>query len=136
MHKRTRARRLVMQALYQADVLGEEFLDDTRSHLQSVSKHSQFCDFIQQLFETAISNEKAIDETLEGVARNWHISRMAAVDRALLRMALAEMLFLKETPPKVIINEAVELAKRYSTAASGSFVNGILDHIHKDGVSL
>jgi N utilization substance protein B len=57
---------------------------------------------------------------------------MAAIDRALLRMAACEMLFSKDAPAKVVINEAVELAKRYSTAASGAFVNGLLDRIHRD----
>lgn len=132
MHKRTRARRLAMLALYQADLLGEMYVQDAREWLLGRGISDELRTFALELFEKTLANAGDIDELLESVAENWHLGRMAAVDRALLRMAVSEMLYCKDTPPKVVINEAVELAKRYSTAASGAFVNGILDRIHKD----
>jgi N utilization substance protein B len=132
MHKRTRARRLVMLALYQADLLGKEYAEDSRTWLAAQGSDEELRTFAVELFDTTSKNIEKIDALLESVAENWHLSRMAAIDRALLRMAVCEMLYSKDAPAKVVINEAVELAKRYSTAASGSFVNGLLDRIHRD----
>lgn len=132
MHKRTRARRLVMLGLYQADLLGGEYAGDAREWLESRGGNSELHSFTMELFDTTMRHMADIDEILEGVAENWHLSRMAAIDRALLRIAVCELLYYKDAPPKVVINEAVELAKRYSTAASGAFVNGLLDRIYKD----
>ncbi|MCD6405003.1 MAG: transcription antitermination factor NusB [Planctomycetes bacterium] len=134
MHKRTRARRLVMLVLYQADLLGEEHTADAREWLKARGGDSDLHSFSMELFDMTFSHIADIDPLLESVAQNWHLGRMAAIDRALLRMAACELIYYKDAPPKVVINEAVELAKRYSTAASGSFVNGILDKIHKDRV--
>ena len=66
------------------------------------------------------------------VTNNWKLDRIAAVDRAILRLGLYELLEMDEVPPKVVINESVELAKKFSTAKSGSFVNGVLDRIYQD----
>jgi len=121
-----------MLALYQADVLGKEFRQDAREWLGNTGRDSELLDFAFVLFDRTLAHLNEIDPLIEQAAQNWQLKRMAAVDRAVLRMAVAELLFHKDTPPKVVINEAVELAKRYSTAASGSFVNGILDKIHKD----
>lgn len=132
MHKRTRARRLAMLALYQADILGAEFASDAREWMLSVGRDKEMRSFAVALFDSTIEHMKEIDVLIAEAAQNWQLKRMAAIDRALLRMAVNELLHYGEVPPKVVINEALELAKRYSTAASGSFVNGILDRIHKD----
>lgn len=121
-----------MLALYQADILGGEYLDDARAWLGARNPTGEHHSFTLELFEAALAHMSEIDLLLEGVAQNWNLRRMAAIDRVLLRMGVCELLFYKDAPPKVVINETVELAKRYSTAASGSFVNGILDRIHKD----
>jgi transcription antitermination factor NusB len=70
-----------------------------------------------------------LDETIKAVAVNWQVSRMPVIDRAVLRMGVYELLHMHDVPPKVTINEAVELAKKYSTEKSGAFVNGVLDKI-------
>ena len=134
MHKRTRARRLAMLALYQADVLGEEFVDDARDWLSHMGRNPELRAFAMDLFKGTLSRIGEIDGLIAAAAQNWQLRRMAAIDRAILRMAVNELLYCAEVPPKVVINEALELAKRYSTAASGSFVNGILDRIHKDRI--
>lgn len=132
MHKRTRARRLAMFALYQADMLGSEFVNDAREWLSKIGKDAEMRSFALRLFDGTLLQLPDIDALIAKAAQNWQLKRMAAVDRAILRMAVNELLYAKEVPPKVAINEALELAKRYSTAASGAFVNGILDRIHKD----
>lgn len=132
MHKRTRARRLAMLALYQADILGKDFAGDAREWLESMGHNTELKDFALTLFDETLAHVDDIDVIIAEAAQNWQLRRMAAVDRAVLRMAVGEFLYHAEVPPKVVINEALELAKRYSTAASGAFVNGILDRIHKD----
>jgi transcription antitermination factor NusB len=121
-----------MFALYQADMLGSEFADDARAWLSGIGKDGDMRSFALRLFDGTLLHLPDIDSLVAKAAQNWQLKRMAAVDRAILRMAVYELLFAGEVPPKVVINEALELAKRYSTAASGAFVNGILDRIHKD----
>ena len=124
-----------MLALYQADVLSKDFLDDARHWIQITGRDQELLSFAVKLFDSTVANLGEIDPIVEKAAQNWQLKRMAAVDRAIMRMAVCELRFHKETPPKVVLNEAVELAKRYSTGASGSFVNGILDKIHRDEIA-
>ncbi len=86
--------------------------------------------FANQLFEGAAHDAKALDELIGKHAVNWKLERVAAIDRAILRLALHEMR-ATDTPVKVVINEAVDLAKKYSSDDAGGFVNGILDAYHK-----
>jgi len=88
--------------------------------------------FAEALVRGVRSNLQEIDGTVTKYADNWHMDRMAAVDRNVIRMAVYEMLFCKEIPPVVSINEAVDLAKYFGSKESGRFVNGILDRIRKD----
>ena len=86
-------------------------------------------EFARTLIDGCWQHRASLDETIGAVAENWDIHRMAVVDRNILRLAAYELLFVEDVPPKVSINEAIDLAKRYSTADSGAFVNGILDRI-------
>ena len=86
--------------------------------------------FANRLFESAARDAKELDVLIEGNVENWRLERLAAVDRAVLRLAISE-LRVAETPRKVVLNEAVELAKKYSSEEAGAFVNGILDSISK-----
>ncbi len=83
--------------------------------------------FAKELFDGVLANQKPIDLLLERYSHNWKLGRMSCVDRNIIRMAAYEIIFMIETPVNVIINEAVEVAKAYSTQESGKFVNGILD---------
>lgn len=90
-------------------------------------------DFCKDLLTGAVSNIKPIDEIIAKYAQNWSVSRMSAVDRSVLRMAVYEMVFSKDNAPvAAIIDEAIELAKKYSTENSGKFINGLLDQIKKE----
>lgn len=88
--------------------------------------------FATELIEGTLQHRDECDERLRAVTRNWNIKRMAAIDRNILRMALFELMHCPDIPPKVTINEAIELGKKYSTANSGAFVNGILDRVRID----
>jgi transcription antitermination protein NusB len=88
-------------------------------------------EFARRLFEGTVSEIESIDRLLRRHAEHWKLERMAAVDRNVLRLALYELLHNPETPPAVVINEALELARRFSTAESVDFVNGVLDAVRK-----
>ena len=86
--------------------------------------------FANQLFEGAAKEVKAVDEIIAKHCENWRLERLAAIDRAILRLAIHE-LNAGDTPAKVVLNEAVELAKKFSSEESSAFVNGVLDAVHK-----
>ena len=88
--------------------------------------------FARELFEGCLERRDELDEKIAGVAENWGIHRMAVVDRNILRLGTYELMALPDIPPKVSINEAIDLAKKYSTADSGAFVNGILDKLRTE----
>lgn len=89
-------------------------------------------DFAERLFRTTLDTTDEADEIIEKHAKNWEIHRIAVIDRSLLRMATTELLEFEEIPPKVSVDEAIEIAKKYSTPRSGTFVNGVIDAILLD----
>lgn len=105
-------------------------VEDAPQRPFSESELAELFDFTRSLLDAAAENRTAIDEKIRGAAQNWTLSRMAATDRNILRLAVAEIDFLK-TPTAVAINEAIELAKKFGEADSGSFVNGVLGKIVK-----
>ena len=131
--KRTRARELALQFLYQVDLLGDDKIEDLNGFLRQEERDAQTCRFARGIVEGTHEHRAVIDEKIQRVAQNWQISRMAVIDRNVLRLATYELLFREDIPPKVSINEAIELGKRYSTANSGAFINGILDKIKNQG---
>jgi N utilization substance protein B len=129
MGKRSTARRLAMQAVYQSDISGitadkalenlfdeEKLADDTKK-------------FASRLANGTIDNKAAIDAKIAGLAKNWTVDRISAINMSILRLAFFELMFEKDTPGAVAINEALELAKRYSDAESAKFINGILGNL-------
>ena len=129
MKKRTRARELALQALYQLDLRGEDFLSEAREFLRDQEPDKTAREFAMTLIQGTAENAGQIDGVIRDVAQNWDIERMAVIDRNVLRMATYELLHCTDIPPKVAINEAIELGKRYSTQNSGGFINGVLDRI-------
>ncbi len=133
MRKRTRARELALQMLYQVDARGEDAVAQLSDFLEREAPgESNMHAFVRQLFEGTLEMRPKIDEVISDAAQNWNLRRMALVDRNILRMAVYEMLFVADIPAKVSINEAIEMGKRFSTQQSGSFINGILDRIRRD----
>jgi transcription antitermination factor NusB len=127
--KRTRARELALQFLYQLDLRGADLMPEAREYVQGEERDVETTRFALRLVQGAHDHKDEIDAMIQGVAQNWNISRMAVVDRNVLRLATYELLHCQDIPPKVAINEAIELGKRYSTQNSGAFINGILDKI-------
>ncbi|MCR4819566.1 MAG: transcription antitermination factor NusB [Elusimicrobiales bacterium] len=130
MSKRRLARENCLQSLYEIDIA--HF--DAESVIESFARHDASKDesgfaFYKELFSSTINHIEQIDEIISGVSKNWDIERMPAVDRSILRMAVCEMMILASAPVAVVIDEAIEMAKKYSTDNSGRFVNGVLDNI-------
>jgi len=129
MKKRTRARELALQFLYQLDLLGDDLLSEAAGFLRSEEPDRTAREFATQLVQGVADHRSELDDEIRAVAQNWEIARMAVIDRNVLRMAAFELFHCPDVPPKVAINEAIELGKRFSTQNSGAFINGILDKI-------
>lgn len=119
-----------MQMLFQADI-GHQNLDQVRATFWKAGDavEPEIRGFAEDLFSTAMSQQEKIDELIAAHSRHWRLERMPAVDRNLLRMAVGEMLAFKSTPFPIIINEALEIGRRYSAPESINFLNGVLDSI-------
>lgn len=124
-------REFALHLLYQLDVRGESIPEVLPSLLEMLQPTGPDRGFAITLVEKVLAHRPAIDEILAGSARNWDPARFALLDRCALQLAVAELLFHPETPTGVILNEAIELAKSYSTDQSARFVNGVLDPIAK-----
>jgi len=117
--------------LYQRDI-GKHDCRYILNSFWEMNEHSpQVREFATRLFEGTVARLKEIDELIQSHAENWRLSRMAAVDRNILRLAVYELLSEDKTPSTVVINEALEVARKFSTHESAQFVNGILDSIRK-----
>jgi len=132
MRKRTKARECALQILYQIDITKNDcrFCLDDYWNVNGDTEQS-IVEFANELVKGTVENVSKIDGVISSYATNWSIDRMAVVDRNILRMATYELLFRMEIPPKVSINEAVDIAKKFGDKDSGKFVNGILDKISK-----
>jgi N utilization substance protein B len=130
MTRRSRGREVALQVLYQVEQNPVIPADEIRRFIERrLLEDRKLCEFTEGLVKGVKEHQARIDAMISQVAENWRLDRMAAIDRNILRLGAYEMLFLPEVPAKVAINEALELAKRYSTAQSSRFVNGILDRV-------
>ena len=130
MSLRTKAREFAMQMLFQWDMSQQDPSRLEAKFWKSAKAADATRAFANQLFEGAAKETPALDQIISKHCENWRFERLAAIDRAILRLAIYEM-GSSDTPPKVVLNEAVELAKKFSSQESGSFVNGVLDSVHK-----
>jgi transcription antitermination protein NusB len=119
-----------MQMLFQWDMSKQDFAKLEGKFWKSAKAADTTRTFAEKLFEGAAKDVAVLDALIVGHSDNWRFERMAAIDRAILRLSIHE-LRAGETPPKVVLNEAVDLAKKYSSEESGAFVNGILDGVRK-----
>ncbi|UCD63347.1 MAG: transcription antitermination factor NusB [Candidatus Zixiibacteriota bacterium] len=129
--RRTLARETVLQTLYACEH-GEL---EPQQAFESIAEIEQFdeydLEFAKTLLSRVVAHSGEADEHISRLAQNWVLERIAAIDRSILRMAIIELTYIPDTPVKVVINEAIELAKRFSTVESSKFVNGILDSFIK-----
>ena len=136
MGKRRKAREIALQFLYSWDIGGgdlDEALACSDNLKQEVADISLYA---LELIRGTAEKKAELDELIVRYCANWDLKRIAVVDRTILRIALYEMLYRDDVPPVVAINEAVDIAKKYSTEGSGGFINGIMDHIRSDRSSL
>lgn len=130
---RRKSRELLLQMLFQSD-MGKQGYDDVRrtfwAERGTVDKDTR--GFADDLFRIAVDRSGEIDTLIERHAEHWRMDRMAAVDRNLLRGSVAEFLGYPATPKPVIINEAIEIARKFSSPESAQFINGVLDSVAKD----
>jgi transcription antitermination protein NusB len=130
MTRRSRGREVALQVLYQVEQNPGVPPEEIRLFIQRrLLDERKLCEFTEGLIAGVKEHQVRLDAMISQVAENWRLDRMAAIDRNILRMGAYEMLFCPDVPAKVAINEALELAKRYSTAQSSRFVNGILDRV-------
>jgi len=125
-----KARELVVKILYEMEIGG---LDGAaaRQRIAGKCRRPETRSFALRLLDETLGHMEELDRIILQVAENWHPSRMAAIDRNVLRLGAAEILYVDDVPEKVAINEAIEIAKKFSTENSGRFVNGILDKVAK-----
>jgi len=133
MGKRRQSRECAIQFLYQIDIAGS---DNLQNKLDAFWKEQEVSEdikeFSNKIINMVLEHKDEIDKQIVSHATNWDITRIAIVDRNILRTAIGELMYMDDIPPIVSINEAVDIAKAYGTNESGKFVNGILDNIRKD----
>jgi len=120
---------LALQCLYQAEFSGEPRGQVMERFWRHFQKESPPPAYLKELVEGVAAHREELDAFIGRYSEHWRLERMTLVDRNLLRLAIYELLYQPRIPPKVVINEAVEMAKRYGSEASGGFVNGILDQV-------
>lgn len=138
MRKRSHSREYALQLLYQveltSDLNGEQILDFWKQldeHREGGPIDPEIKKFTEELIHIVHRNRAPIDHMIETSAEHWNLKRMAVVDRNILRLGVAEIIYVLDVPTKVAINEAIELAKRFGDSESARFVNGVLDQIAK-----
>jgi transcription antitermination factor NusB len=129
--RRTRARELAMQGLYQLDVQGRDLLEYLGEFFIENDPDDFVCKLALDWSKGTWENLAQCDELIVASTMKWKLSRLSPVDKSILRLAVYQLKFCPDIPPRVVINEAIELAKKFSTEKSPPFVNGVLDAVLK-----
>ncbi|MHC1744261.1 MAG: transcription antitermination factor NusB [Syntrophobacteraceae bacterium] len=136
MGSRRRSREIALQVLYQMDMTGADPQEAIAAYYNSFDAPVSVREFFEKLVLGVSLHREEIDRLIVAASQHWRLERMPVVDRNILRIAVYEMLHCGDIPPKVSINEAIDLGKTYGSEESGSFINGILDHVlpelHRD----
>jgi N utilization substance protein B len=130
MQQRRKAREVALQVLYGLDVSGGNAKEAIDLFWENFAAPEQVRTFSCILIEGAWNNRKQIDTLIGSCAENWSVERMSKVDKSILRMAVYELLHCRDIPPKVAINEAIDLGKIFGSENSGAFINGVLDALY------
>ncbi len=132
MGKRRRSREFALQTLYQWNITNQDvrrILTQLRAHFSPEEEKDEFA---ERIVLGVLEHCRRLDQLIEQCSEHWRLDRMSMIDRNILRLATFELLYCSETPPKVVLNEAIDLGKRFGSDESGSFINGILDRIQKE----
>ena len=128
-YNRRMIREKVLQALYAYELSKEPISNVMDTILADLKPHKPDFDFAKKLITEVISHQEELDARIKARVDHWELDRIAVIDRMLLRMGVCELLYFQDIPPKVTINESIEVAKTFSTEKSGKFINGILDAV-------
>ena len=131
---RRKSRELALQVLYQLDITSQDAIKTITQFRDLFPKKKSKDGFTERIVLGVLEHSQEIDRLIEQYSENWRLDRMLIIDRNILRMATFELLYREDIPPKVTLNEAIELGKRYGSEDSGSFINGILDRIQNEAV--
>jgi transcription antitermination factor NusB len=129
LRKRSKARESALQILYQIDVTGDPVDAVLNQYWYTRNRNPEVVDFANEIVKGTIEHLSEIDAIISQHSESWEISKMPIIDRNILRFAIYEILYMDDIPPKVTIDEAIDLANNYGTPNSGKYINGILDKI-------
>lgn len=121
-----------MQALYAYEISGESVESVIENIVSELKKHKESFDFARTLILKVVETSKELDQMIKERVKNWEFNRLAVIDKVILRIGICELLYFDDIPPKVSINEAIEIARTFSTEKSDKFVNGVLDSVLDD----
>ncbi len=134
MTRRRKSRESALQVLYQLNITKQDATTALTRFQEHFLSHGEADEFLKRLVLGVLEHFAQLDRLIEQYSENWRLDRINMIDRNILRMALFELLYCEEIPPKVTINEAIDLGKRFGSEESGSFINGILDRIQNEAV--
>jgi N utilization substance protein B len=132
--KRRKSRECALQVLFQLNITKQEAIKALSQFQEHFSSDGEADEFLKRLVLGVLEHRQELDRLIEQYSENWRLDRINIIERNILRMALFELLYCEEIPPKVTINEAIDLGKRYGSGDSGGFINGILDRIQNEVV--
>ena len=132
MGKRRSSRELALKFLYQFELTGGDLDKQIKLFLERNSSQEDVANFMKELVVSLIDKMEEIDEIIQKFSDHWILDRMTVIDRNILRMGACELLFNFSTPPKVVINEAIDIAKKYGNEDSPEFINGVLDKVYNE----
>jgi N utilization substance protein B len=134
LRRRRKSREFALQVLYQLNITKQEAITALTRFQEHFSSNGEADEFLEHLVLGVLEHCQEFDRLIEQYSENWRLDRINMIDRNILRMALFELLYCEGIPPKVTMNEAIDLGKRYGSENSGSFINGILDRIQNEVV--
>lgn len=129
MGRRRKAREIVLQALYESEFSDQSWETILDSQTRRRESSPDTVEYARLLFSKTLESAPDLDEKIRSVVENWEMERISLIDKNILRFALCEILYFSDVPSKVIVNEAIEIAHKYSSYEAGKFVNGILDRL-------
>jgi N utilization substance protein B len=132
--RRRKSREFALQVLYQLNITKQDVTQALTQFQENFLPNGEADDFLKRLVLGVTEHCAELDRLIERYSENWRLDRINLIERNLLRMALFELLYCEEIPPKVTINEAIDLGKKYGSEESGSFINGLLDRIQNEVV--
>ena len=132
MSKRRKARETALQALYASELSGQDWKDAVADMARRRGSSADSVEYAERIASGVSSSREKLDRMIEGCLENWRLERISLIDLTILRIALTELMQCPEVPTVVIINEAIEIANRFSSEKAGRFVNGILDRLARE----